>query len=187
MNQLNPAYGQPVRSLQTFLRVIAQYYNQIPLIIPDGIFGPQTRNAVIGFQTAFSLPVTGEVDNEVWDKIILVHDTISASTREPNLARIFSNAQSAIYPNDKNSRLFTIQGMLLEITQQFSNLGHLQVTGVHDSASVSVVKSVQTVSGLEPDGILDRFAWDKIVRIYEAFVSNNRVDQATQQACRQSC
>ena len=41
---------QPVRSLQTMLRVISGRYTELPTIIPDGIYGPQTMTAVTAFQ-----------------------------------------------------------------------------------------------------------------------------------------
>ncbi len=41
--------GQPVRSLQTMLRIIAQQDAMQPGIIPDGIYGQQTVAAVSAF------------------------------------------------------------------------------------------------------------------------------------------
>ena len=41
---------QPVRSLQTMLRVIALDDGRYQNIIPDGIYGPDTFNAVTAFQ-----------------------------------------------------------------------------------------------------------------------------------------
>lgn len=174
MMTLNPGYGQPVRSLQTFLRTISRYYTQIPPVIPDGVFGVQTRNAVIRFQAAFALPVTGQVDNDVWDKIITVYDSLTETVREPNPAVIFPSAQTAIQPGERHESLYPIQGILLQITNRFPSLGTVNVTGVHDEDSVNTVKNIQCVSGLCPNGVLDRFAWDRIAKIHEVFVSRNR-------------
>ena len=38
--------GTPVRNLQNMLRNISLYYNNIPVIAVDGIFGPTTTNVV---------------------------------------------------------------------------------------------------------------------------------------------
>ena len=42
--------GQPIRSLQTMLRVIAENDPSHERIIPDGIYGPETVSAVSTFQ-----------------------------------------------------------------------------------------------------------------------------------------
>ena len=56
---------QPVRSLQTMLRVIAEDDNTLPTVVPDGIYGPSTMQAVSAFQRKYSLPVTGAVNQVV--------------------------------------------------------------------------------------------------------------------------
>ena len=43
---------QPVRSLQTMLRVIAEDDNRLPTVIPDGIYGPTTMNSVTPLQAS---------------------------------------------------------------------------------------------------------------------------------------
>ena len=61
--------GQPIRSLQTMLRVISEYNGSVPTLIPDGIYGNETRDAVIAFQRNNGLPVTGITDQQTWEKI----------------------------------------------------------------------------------------------------------------------
>ena len=54
--------GQPVRSLQTMLRVLAEQDERQPSVVPDGIYGPNTVTAVSAFQRRSGLPVTGITD-----------------------------------------------------------------------------------------------------------------------------
>ena len=61
--------GDKVRHLQYMLRVLSEYITSIPPIEVDGIFGPNTRSAVIGAQQWFGLPQTGIVDERTWDEI----------------------------------------------------------------------------------------------------------------------
>ena len=42
--------AQPVRSLQTMLRVIAEQDGDLPSAVPDGIYGNDTVAAVTAFQ-----------------------------------------------------------------------------------------------------------------------------------------
>ena len=45
--------GQPIRNAQCYLRRIAYEYKEIPLVVPDGIFGQQTRRSVAAFQKKY--------------------------------------------------------------------------------------------------------------------------------------
>ena len=69
--------GQPVRSLQTMLRVLAKDENRQPTVIPDGIYGPSTMNAVSVFQRRYGIPVTGIVDYPTWYKISEIYVGVS--------------------------------------------------------------------------------------------------------------
>ena len=62
--------GQPIRSLQTMLRIIAQRDSDYGNIIPDGIYGPQTMGAISTFQRKHGLPITGITDQATWDAVV---------------------------------------------------------------------------------------------------------------------
>lgn len=61
--------GEKVRQLQYMLSVLSTYIPQIPPINIDGIFGTETRNAVLAAQRWLRVPETGVVDNRTWDDI----------------------------------------------------------------------------------------------------------------------
>ena len=63
------ARGDKVRHLQYMLSVLSEFIPQIPELNQDGIFGPNTRNAVIAAQSWLGLPQTGVVDEATWDEI----------------------------------------------------------------------------------------------------------------------
>jgi len=71
---------QPVRSLQTMLRVLSEDDKRLPTIVPDGIYGPTTTNAVAAFQRREGLPSTGVTNQETWNAIV--------ENYEPALIRI---------------------------------------------------------------------------------------------------
>lgn len=58
-----------VRTAQEFLNRIAQNYPLIPKTAADGVFGPETEEAVKVFQGVFNLPQTGIIDYATWYKI----------------------------------------------------------------------------------------------------------------------
>ena len=71
--------GQPIRSLQTMLRTIAHADETLLKLVPDGIYGPNTVQAVREFQRQNNLPVTGETDNATWNKLVAVYTVQSPS------------------------------------------------------------------------------------------------------------
>ena len=61
--------GIKVEHLQYMLSVLSEYIPEIPPLTVDGIFGQNTRAAVLAAQRRFGLPQTGEVDFQTWDEI----------------------------------------------------------------------------------------------------------------------
>ena len=62
--------GQPIRSLQTMLRVLAENDERYLTLIPDGIYGPETVRAVTNFQRQHGIPVTGVANQATWDAVV---------------------------------------------------------------------------------------------------------------------
>lgn len=61
--------GSKVRQIQEQLNLIGEFYSSIPVLIPDGIYGERTADAVRTFQKIFRLSQTGIVDYPTWYKI----------------------------------------------------------------------------------------------------------------------
>ena len=66
MRQEKDFMGLPVRSLQLMLGSLAQGRPGLAQLVPDGIFGEATLEAVMRFQREHGLAVTGRVDLETW-------------------------------------------------------------------------------------------------------------------------
>ncbi|MGM9585338.1 MAG: peptidoglycan-binding protein, partial [Faecousia sp.] len=61
--------GVKVEHLQYMLQVLSSYIPEIPPVTIDGIFGSNTRDAVLAAQRRFGLPQTGVVDFDTWEAI----------------------------------------------------------------------------------------------------------------------
>ena len=68
--------GQPVRSLQTMLRVIGEDAGQDRTVIPDGFYGNNTRDAVSEFQRLYGISVSGAVGPVTWSQIAKEYDSL---------------------------------------------------------------------------------------------------------------
>ncbi len=61
--------GEKVRQLQYMLLLLSAYISEMPPVSVDGIYGQDTRAAVLAAQRRFRLPETGVVDAATWDQI----------------------------------------------------------------------------------------------------------------------
>ncbi len=68
------ASGNVVTQLQTFLRVIGENDNRVPAVSVDGIYGDQTKNAVIAVQKIANIPQTGAVGALTWNAIVNLYN-----------------------------------------------------------------------------------------------------------------
>lgn len=166
---LEPIVGEPVRSLQTFLRKIS-YSRDIPTVVPDGIFGNQTKSAVEEFQKLYGFEVTGEVDFDTWNKIVDVFDEVTLETAPPQRLLIFPEEEYIIDIGSEDEFLYVIQGAMKVISDNVENVPGLDITGVHDDSSVEAAKSIQRIAGIREDGIIDKNTVNAITDVYEFYV-----------------
>ena len=125
--------GQPIRSLQTMLRTIAHADETLLKIVPDGIYGPNTVQAVREFQRQNALPVTGETDNATWNKLVAVYTVQSPSVLPVAPVTVRWTPNRTLAAGSRNSHLFLIQSMLQALARFYVNAPVLTVTGVHDA------------------------------------------------------
>ncbi len=171
MLRANLNRGEPVKNCQHFLRLISYYYKEVPAVIPDGIFGAQTKLAVEGFQKRFGLKVTGEVNEETWNNIISIYRNIIGFTDSNNL--IFPTYQKKYAPGENGECLYVIQSMMCSIAGRFTNLGSLDVTGTQDEKSVNVTKNIQKICNIPCSGIIDVRTFNNIFSMYSLFITKN--------------
>ncbi len=159
---------KPVQQLQTFLREIARFYPEIPAIIPDNIFGPETTQSVYAFQAKFNLPANGEVDQATWDAIYNVYVTIAHSMSAPRSIAPFVNAGVEIGEEGEEDKIYLVQVMLRHLGRQYVNLTVLAVSGRYDAATREAVCRFQQLSRLPVTGMVDKATWDEITDLYNA-------------------
>ena len=108
MQNTDPLLGRPVGSLQTMLRLLSQGDSAIAPVAPDGIFGRCTLRSVTDFQRAFSLPVTGTVDDAIWRALVAAYDTARVRQDAAAPLLIYLGPDAAISDDEK-------QGLLNEL------------------------------------------------------------------------
>ena len=76
--------GQDVITLQYLLDVISEYYSGIPSPGQDGIFGNDTREAVIAFQRQMGLAADGIVGPATWNSLYRTYQGINQNVPPVN-------------------------------------------------------------------------------------------------------
>lgn len=62
--------GPVVEQVQEYLNGISPFYQGIPTLEIDGVFGPATEQAVVAFQTQTGLPPSGVVNEVTWNELV---------------------------------------------------------------------------------------------------------------------
>ena len=89
--------GDKVRQLQYMLSVLSSYISAIPPVTADGVYGSQTRAAVLAFQRRYQLPETGTVGEATWDAIYDQYSGIENTTLRSE--ERFPGGQSSVQRN----------------------------------------------------------------------------------------
>ncbi|MBC8570793.1 peptidoglycan-binding domain-containing protein [Zongyangia hominis] len=169
---INESIGQPIRSLQTMLRIISQYDSAVSAVIPDGIYANDTVTSVSSFQKRHGLPVTGEADHDTWYSIAEEHRRalVEVGPAEP-VNPIFQKSQ-VIRPLEVNDHLYMIHGMLLAIGEHYPTLPRVSCNNVHDEASIAAARWLQVRAGIEPVGDINRSTWRYLARLYRITIGD---------------
>ncbi|MBE6958127.1 MAG: hypothetical protein E7447_03110 [Ruminococcaceae bacterium] len=158
--------GQPVRSLQTMLRVIAESDDLQTSVIPDGIYGPQTVTAVSTFQRRNGLPVTGVADQQTWEQIVRAYEPALIAVGPVQPLEIILEPNQVIRQGENNPNLYLVQAMLIVLAQSYNSITAPAVTGVLDIPTANALSEFQLLTLLPATGELDRETWKNLAIHY---------------------
>lgn len=151
--------SQPVRSLQTMLRTLAEHDDRYQTVVPDGVYSAQTMRAVSQFQRNHGLPVTGVTDQRTWDEIVARYEPALIFVDEAQSVEIILNPNEAIRQGDSSPYLYVAQSMLLVLSQVYGSISAPNVSGMLDAPTADSLSSFQMLAGLPVTGELDKHTW----------------------------
>lgn len=165
--------GQEVRELQEYLNAIAVNYPAIPIILPvDGVFGPQTEEAVRVFQQQFNLTVDGRVGKATWYKVSYIYAAVRKLAELQSIGRI-EDLYSGEWPGtvlqegSKGPEVQLLQYYLSSIAVFYPQIPDVDIDGRFGPGLEKAVLSFQQTFGLIQDGQVGRATWDRIYAVYE--------------------
>jgi len=146
------------------LRVIAEDDPSLPIIIPDGIYGPSTMIAVTAFQRREAIPVTGIADENTWNQIAAAYEPALIRVGKAEPIEILLEPGQVIAAGESNPYLYLVQGMLAQLSGDSDAVTHPGHSGVLDAETSLSIRGFQVLAGLPPTGTLDRITWHHLVR-----------------------
>lgn len=155
---------QPIRSLQTMLRVIAEDDNRMPTVVPDGIYGPSTMNAVTSFQRLYNLPVTGVTDQATWENIVDAYEPALVRVGKAEPIEIIIEPGGAYRIGDSNAYIYLLQSLLIQLSNDNQSIKKPDHNGVFDTPTSEALAAFQFLAGLPATGELDKITWKYLVK-----------------------
>lgn len=167
--------GIGVYTLQYYLSYLADFYDMIPAVTSDGIFGTSTRAAVIAAQNVFDLDPDGVVGEQTWRAIynayVGIVRTIPVRYREGNtipFGGVFLTTGS------ESESVRVLQEYLNFISDFLTEIPSVEPTGYFGSQTQASVTAYQETFGLPVTGTVGPVTWDSIADTYSDLYNGAR-------------
>ena len=165
---------QPIRSLQTILRVIAEDDPRLPTVVPDGIYGPTTMNSVSAFQRLYELPVTGVVNQSTWERIVEIYENALIRIDQAEPIEIIMDPGEVYRIGDSNANIYLLQSILVQLSKDNPSISPPYHNGVLDNTTSEALAAFQLLAGLPPTGELDKITWKYLVKQFTLSASREK-------------
>ncbi len=170
--------GIEVQNIQYLLSYLAEFYNEIPPVSIDGVFGPATEAAVRSAQALFELPVTGEVSFDTWD--VLYRTYLGFLATVP-----FQYVEGNILPypgiplrrGSEDDSVRVLQEYLNFIARYDERIPSVNVTGFFGERTEQAVIAFQTAEGIPPNGTVASVTWNAIADRYSDLYNGSRLGE----------
>lgn len=164
-----------VSLLQYQLDFLSVYYDDIPPLTVDGIFGQDTLNAVYAAQAALGLPVDGQVGEATWNAIqnayLGILETIPVRYTEGNTIPFQGDI---LREGDESDAVRVLQEYLSYIAEYIPEIPSTSPTGYFGSRTRAAVEAVQSAYGLPVTGYVNAITWSYITDLYSDLYVGNR-------------
>lgn len=165
---------QPIRSLQTMLRVIAEDDPRLPTVVPDGIYGPTTMNSVTAFQRLYELPITGVANQDTWERIVEIYENALIRIDRAEPIEIIMEPGEVYRIGDSNANIYLLQSILVQLSKDNPSIAPPYHNGVLDNTTSEALAAFQLLAGLPPTGELDKITWKYLVKQFTLSASREK-------------
>ncbi|WP_165445384.1 peptidoglycan-binding domain-containing protein [Bacilliculturomica massiliensis] len=166
--------GEKVEILQYFLSLFSEFYLTVPPVAITGVFGPETKSSVLGFQGEYGLPLTGVVDAKTWNVMYDAFRGIAVTvfTEDEIFAiQVRPYGGTVLKLGSAGEDVTALQEYINALAFAFLDIDPVAVTGVFDESTENSVKQYQRLMGLPETGEVDRTVWNAIINSYKDVLS----------------
>ena len=164
----DPVLNAPVESLQLMLQTIAYAQKTIPIVNPDGIFGPQTTQTLREFQRRYGLQDTGVADEATYRRVAQVYAQ-ALEQISPSPAPVYHFPTDLIISRGQyHPHIYLTAAMFSAISQVLGDFRPAVLSGILDDTTVENLKFLQERSGLPVTGTLDKLTWNRLNLLYRS-------------------
>ncbi len=167
-----------VSALQYYLSYLSEFYNSIPRVSVDGIFGPTTTSAVIAAQNTFGLTPDGVVGEDTWRAIynayIGIVSTIPLEYVEGNTIPFPGVFLRAGVESDD---VRVLQEYLDFISRYIPEIPSVNPTGYFGTRTQDSVIAFQNYYGIPATGVVGPVAWGGITSLYSDLYNGSRLGE----------
>ncbi len=167
-----------VRNIQYLLAYLAEFYDEIPSVELDGIYGPATEQAVRAFQQLFELPITGTVDIPTWDALYRTYlGFIEALPFKYFEGRLYPYPGIPLRLGSESEVVRLLQEYLNYIAMYYPTIPSVTPTGYFGTRTQEAVIAFQRLEGLTPNGTVEAGTWNEISSLYSDLYLGNRLSE----------
>ncbi|MBR5880418.1 MAG: peptidoglycan-binding protein, partial [Clostridia bacterium] len=168
--------GTGVRSLQYYLSFLASYYNTIPAVDVDGVFGQSTQAAVIDLQNTFGLVPDGIVGPATWEAMYRAYLGIVGTVPEDySVSGTIPFPGVVLRQGADSVSVRILQEYLARIAATYTSIPSVTPTGYFGTQTEAAVRAFQTQFGLSVTGVVDALVWTAIADLYSDLIASDNV------------
>ena len=158
-----------IRQFQYYLYYISLNDPDVPRIVLDGIYGRQTKNAVVAYQREYGLKITGDADMATWQSVKDTYERIMAKYAAPLPLCVFPDYNYVVKTGEKSDVSAVIQIILHCLSGEYGFTATDKISGVFNEKDAEEIKILQSVHGLSQTGEVDIYTWNCICSDYNLF------------------
>ena len=170
--------GTAVANFQYYLSYLSRFYNTIPEVPIDGVFGDETLQAVLAAQRTFGIPADGIVGRQTWNTVYRAY--IGAISGIP---LTFTEGVIVPYPGtilrigSENDAVRLLQEDLNRIAASIPELPTVNPTGYFGNQTQTAVIAFQNFVGLPANGYVEFTTWNAITSLYRDLYAGSQLGE----------
>ncbi|MBQ9086102.1 MAG: peptidoglycan-binding protein [Clostridia bacterium] len=170
--------GIEVQNIQYLLSYLAEFYNFIPPVTIDGIYGPATESAVSAFQRQFDLPITGRVNFDTWDALYRTYlGFIETIPFQYIAGNILPYPGVPLRLGSEADAVRVLQEYLNFIGQTYPEIPPINVTGYFGNQTQQAVLAFQRMEGIPANGTVGSVTWNAVTNLYSDLFNGSRLGE----------